>query len=112
MRVISIVIIIFSVCLLAGIVELIRRGRLIERYSLFWFFSIAVLMVLSLKQDLLDMLSRRLDILYGPATLFFFSTCFILVMLIHFSVVLSRLTEQNKRLGQEIALLKAERKRD
>ena len=94
--------------LLLLVLELIRRGRLKERYALLWLFSGVVLLILSLSRALLEYLSRKVGIFYPPSLLFLIAFVFLLLITLHFSAVISGLSEKNKRLAQEIALLRQE----
>jgi hypothetical protein len=97
-----------SASVLVLVVELIRRGRLKERYSLLWLFAGAVLLILSSSRGLLEFFSRLVGIYYAPSFLFLLAFLFLLLITLHFSVVISGLSEKNKRLAQELALLKQE----
>ena len=90
------------------VIELIRRGRLKERYSLLWLFASGVLLVMSSSRDTLEFLSRLMGIYYAPSFLFLLAFLFLLLITLHFSVVISGLSEKNKRLAQELALLRQE----
>jgi hypothetical protein len=90
------------------VVELIRQGRLKERYSLLWLLAGGVLLVLSSSRGLLELVSRLLGIYYPPSLLFLLAFLFLLLITLHFSVVISGLTEKNRQLAQEIALLRQE----
>jgi hypothetical protein len=92
--------------LLLVVVELIRRGRLKEKYSLLWLFAGGVLLLLSSSRQLLEYVARSLGIFYPPSVLFLMAFLFLLLITLHFSVVVSGLAEKNKRLAQEIALLR------
>jgi len=105
---IKIIAILGSGSLLVVVIELIRRGRLKERYSLLWLFAGSMLLVFSLSRDLLEYTSRLLGIYYPPSFLFLLAFLFLLLITLHFSVVLSGLSEQNKQLAQELALLRQE----
>ena len=94
-----------SVTVLFLVVELIRRGKLKERYSLLWLLASVVLLALSSTQGIL-FLSHVLGIYYPPSALFLVAFLFLLLITLHFSVVISELSEKNKRLAQEIALLR------
>lgn len=104
---IQVVAIIFSVSIYIGVIDLIRRGKLKEQYSLLWLASTAVLLILSLWRDLLHRISHLAGVEYPPALLFLIAFLFLLVIVLHYSVVISDLSEKNKRLAQEIAILKA-----
>jgi hypothetical protein len=97
-----------SGALLIVVVELIRRGRLKERYALLWLLAGAVLLFLSSSRGLLDAIARLLGIFYPPSFLFLLAFFFLLLITLHFSVVLSSLSEKNKKLAQELALLRQE----
>ncbi|HEX9019701.1 MAG TPA: DUF2304 domain-containing protein [Nitrospirota bacterium] len=95
-----------SGAMMAVVIELIRRGRLKERYSLLWLLAGAVLLLLSSSRGLLEFVSRRFGIFYPPSFLFLLAFLFLLLITLHFSVVVSGLSEKNKQLAQEIALLR------
>lgn len=101
----QIVSIIVSLGLLLIVFELVRRRRLLERYALLWLFTAVVLLGLSVWGDLLNQVSRAIGIGYGPSTLFAVALGFITMLLLHFSIVISRLGEQNKVLAQTVGLL-------
>jgi len=95
-----------SLGLLLLIVELVRRRRLKEKYSLLWLFTALVLLVLTLSPGLLDRLSITMGIYYSPSAFFLMAFFFLMLITLQFSVVISRLSERNKALAQEVALLK------
>lgn len=106
MDIVKILAIAGSATLLFLVLELIRRGSLKERYSLLWLFSGIVLLVLSSSRSLLEFFSHLLGIYYPPSLLFLIAFVFLLLITLHFSAVISGLSEKNKRLAQEIALLR------
>jgi hypothetical protein len=97
-----------SSAVLLAVIELIRRGRLKEKYSLLWLFASAVLLFLSASRDLLNYLSSALGVFYPPSLLFLLAFLFLLLITLHFSVVVSGLSEKNKQLAQELAMLRQE----
>jgi hypothetical protein len=99
--------IIGSVFILFVVIELIRRNHLKERYSLIWLATAMVLIVFSVWRHLLDVVARFFGIYYAPSFLFLIAIIFLIVLLLHFSTILSSLSEQNRRLAQELAILKA-----
>jgi hypothetical protein len=86
------------------IFELVRRKRLMERYAILWLVAGITVLVLALWQGLLTTLSRAAGIYYPPSALFAVAFLFVLVMLVHFSTIVSRLSDQNKVLAQRLAL--------
>jgi hypothetical protein len=102
---VEIVAILGSLGLLGLVLELIRRRKLSEGYSLLWLLTAAALLVLSLWRGLLDLLASLVGIFYPPMALFVVAFGFTLLILLQFSAVMSRLTDENRRLAQEVALL-------
>ena len=88
------------------ILELIRRGILKEKYAILWLGSCLVLLFLSFWRGFLHILARWVGVIYPPSLLFMLAFFFLLLIVLHFSVVISRLAEKNKRLAQEMGLLK------
>ncbi len=97
-----------SITVLIIVLELIRRGRLKERYSLLWLLASVVLLVFSASRALLERVSSLLGIFYPPSLLFIIAFLFLLLITLHFSVAISGLSEKNKELAQELALLRHE----
>ena len=93
---------------LLAVLELIRRGRLKERYAILWLLAGGVLLLLSSSRDLLEAIASLLGVFYPPSLLFLLAFFFLLLITLHFSVVLSGLSEKNKKLAQELALLRQE----
>jgi hypothetical protein len=88
------------------ILELIRSRRLRERYALLWLASGVVLLALSLWRGGLNTIAGWLGVeTYPPAVLFAIGVLFILAVLLHYSTVISRLSDQNTILAQRLALM-------
>ena len=97
-----------SLAVLLFVLELVRERRLREEYSLLWLVTASVLLILSLSRPLLDVLAAAIGIFYPPSALFVVAVLFILAILMHFSIVITRLTQENKEIAQQIALLRYE----
>jgi len=85
--------------------ELVRRRSLMERYALLWMLSSAVMLGLSIWRGALEQLSSLVGIAYAPSALFVIAFGFVLLMLLHFSLVISKLADENKVLAQKFGLL-------
>jgi hypothetical protein len=108
---IQIVSIVVAAGLFLVVLELVRRRRLLERYALLWLFSAAALLGLAIWRGLLETVADWIGIAYPPNALFVIAFGAILVLLLHFSIAVSRLADQSKVLAQRIALLE-ERQRE
>jgi hypothetical protein len=91
--------------LLVAVLELVRRRRMLERYAIVWLGSALVLLALAAWSGLLTKVATAIGIHYPPSALFVIAFGFILVLLLHFSIAVSRLADQSKVLAQRVALL-------
>jgi hypothetical protein len=91
--------------LLLAVLELVRRRRLLERYALVWLLSAVLLMVLAVWQAPLQRIADLLGVRYPSNALFVVAFAFVLLLLLHFSAVISQLADQSKVLAQRLALL-------
>jgi hypothetical protein len=103
---VQLVIGVLSIVLIFLTFELIRKGRLREEYSILWLFTGMVIFLLTLWPEffLSQFFSRVTGIFYLSAIVLI-AFFFLLLIVFHFSVVISRLTSQNKELAQRQALL-------
>jgi len=98
-----------SFALLLVVLELIRTRRLRERYALLWLATGIVLTALAAWRSGLNTIAGWLGVRsYPPAVLFAVGILFILAVLLHYSTVISRLSDQNTVLAQRLALLEHE----
>ena len=103
---ISIFATIASLLLLLVVFELIRSRRLRERYALLWLATGMVLLVLSAWRGGLNTIAGWVGVTtYPPAVLFAVAALFILLVLLHYSTVISKLSDQSTILAQRVALL-------
>ncbi len=101
-----------SLAVLALVVELVRRRKLKEEYSVLWIVTGVVLFLLSTWFELLEAITDAMGALAPASTLFFFGLAFVVLMLLHFSVRVSELERRVIGLAQELALLSGQARRD
>jgi hypothetical protein len=95
-----------SLLLILVVLELVRGRRLKERYALLWLATGVALLVLSAWREGLNTIAGWLGVTgYPPAVLFAVATLFIFLVLLHYSTVISKLTDENVELAQRVALL-------
>ena len=98
-----------SLLLLLVVFELIRSRRLRERYALLWLLTGLVLLVLSAWRNALNTIAGWFGVqTYPPAVLFAVALLFVLAVLLHYSTVISKVSDQNVILAQRLALLELE----
>jgi hypothetical protein len=97
-----------AVIVIVGVViELIRQRKLQERYALLWIVTGFVMLVLAVWRGALYALADATGVAYPPSALYMVAGIFVLIVLLHYSTVLSRLSDQNKTLAQRLALLES-----
>jgi hypothetical protein len=97
-----------ALLLLFVIFELIRSRRLQERYAMLWLLTGVVILVLGVWRGLLSSIADFVGIAYPPSALFVLAAFFILLLLLHYSTVISKLSDENRILAQRLALLEHE----
>jgi hypothetical protein len=102
---VSIAAAIASLVLLVAVLELVRRRRLREKYALLWILTAIVLLVLSVWRGAVTSIATALGVSYGPTVLFAVGALFVLVVLLHYSTVISALTDRTVVLAQKVASL-------
>jgi hypothetical protein len=105
---IELVAVAISVVLLVVVIELVRRRKLTEEYSLLWILSSLAMLGLSLRREILHAVARWLGIYYPPMVLLLLLVLIVFVATLSFSVVVSRQRQQIERLIEESAVLSAE----
>ena len=96
-----------GVTLFVYIIELVRRRRLREEYAWAWLVTGLLIVTLSLWYDLLVLISSLLGGILPSAALFFFGLLFLLLISLHQSIKISKLTDDVTKLAQELAIYRA-----
>lgn len=101
-----------SVFLILVVFQLIRRRQLKEQYSLLWFLTAAVILLLAVWDTPLFRISEAVGIATPSNLLFLVAIFFLFMMALHFSLLVSRLTDQSKMLAQKLALMERDLRRE
>jgi hypothetical protein len=94
--------------MLGIVLELVRRRRLAERYAIVWMLVTAAMLLLAIWTGLLSYAADRLGIAVPANALFLAAFGVAFFLLLHFSVITTRLSEETKMLAQEVARLDTE----
>jgi len=94
-----------SLFLIVTIYKLVKKGKMSERYSILWFITGFALLILSIFRCVLDSFSKYIGIYYAPAVLILTILFFGVLIAIHFSIAISKLSKFCETIIQEIALL-------
>ena len=104
----KIVALVVGIGMLLLIIELVRRRRLREEYSWLWLLTGSVILVLTMWFDLLKWITHLIGAITPASTIFLFAFLFLILISLHFSVVISKLTDRNREIAQRYALLEVE----
>ena len=97
-----------AIALCIFIVEMVRRRKLREEYSWLWLLTGFGVIALVLWYDLLVFITEMIGAALPTTTLFIFGLLFLLLIALHYSVKISSLTDQVRKLAQKIAILQSE----
>lgn len=100
-----------GVALLLLVLEMVRRRRLREEYSWLWLLAALAYLAIAFWPGLADWVARSIGAERATSAFAFLGLLFLFLISIQFSMQISRLSEQNKNLTQEIALLDSEMRR-
>lgn len=84
--------------------EFIRKKILREEYAILWLFTSMFIAVLSLWPSLVPIISKITGFYYLTALLLIV-TIFLIALLMHFSIIISKIKNVNKELTQSHGLL-------
>jgi hypothetical protein len=106
---VQIIIGVLSIILLLITFELIRKKRLREEYAILWLFTGIVVLVFSIWPEFfLSQFFAKITGIFYLSAVVLIAFSFLLLIVLHFSVVISKLTSQQKDLAQRYALLELE----
>ncbi len=102
---IQIVMVIVAIVFIASVLELIRRRRIKEEYSLLWLLAGVVVLTLSIFRSFLEDVAAAMGIYYAPSAMFLVAGLLGMALGLHVTAVISRLSDQNRILAERLALL-------
>lgn len=98
--------IVASILIMMLVVELVRRRRLREEYSWLWLLTGVVIILLVVWYDLLAFITHLIGAIAPTTTLFIFGLLFLMLISLHYSLQISKLSHQVKEMAQQLTLLK------
>ena len=101
----KVVALVVSIGLLFLIIDLVRRRKLREEYSWLWLLTVSTILLLTVWFDLLRWITFLIGASIPSSTIFMLAFLFLILISLHFSVVISKLTDRNIELAQRYALL-------
>ena len=94
-----------SVLLIVLVLASVRRAHIRVEYSVSWLIASVAILILSRQQRLLEMIAKSLGIVYPPLALMLLAGCVFVIIFYRFSVIISKLKDDNIALAQRVAIL-------
>lgn len=98
--------VVLSIIFIVIVFELVRRQKLKEQYSLLWIAFGLILFIVSINVTMVERIAAWLGVKYAPAILFLFGLLFCFAIILHLTMVITKLSNQVLRLAQEITIMK------
>lgn len=97
-----------SVLVLLGIIELLRRRQLGEKYAVLWLVVGVLLLIFTAFPGLTVSLARGLGVAVPTNLMFFVGILFLVGVVLHLSWEVSRLENETRKLAEDQAILRLE----
>lgn len=97
--------IIFSIIFIIFILNLVRRNKLDEKYSILWLFLATVILIVSIFPRIIESISRWFNVYYPPALMLLFAVGIIGAYIVHITLVITKQNKMIIKLAQELALI-------
>ena len=100
--------IIFAIALLflIFVIYLVLKKKLLLKYSILWILYSIGLVVMSISVKLIIDLATVLNIYYAPSMIFLFGLFFLMIYMLHLSIVVTKQNNNMIKLTQELSLMK------
>ena len=98
--------IIFSILLILFIINLVRKNKLDEKYSILWLIASFVILLVAIFPNLITIIANKFSVYYPPALMFLFAIIILGSYIIHISTVITKQNRMIVKLTQELGILK------
>src|SRR5579864_337018 len=94
-----------SLLLIVLVLASVRRAHIRVEYSVSWLLASVAILVLSRSPTLLDAAAAQLGIADSPLALMLLAGCVFVIIFYRFSLIISKLKDDNIALAQRVAIL-------
>ena len=101
-----------AVIFIIFVLNLVRKNKLDEKYSILWLFFSIIVLIVSLFPSIIEKISEIYDVYYPPALLLLFAIIIIVAYIIHITLVITKQNKMIIKLTQEVALLKGDKEKE
>lgn len=98
--------ILFSILLILFIINLVRKNKLDEKYSILWLFASFIILIVAIFPNIITFFARKFNVYYPPTLMLLFSIIVLGAYIIHLSVVITKQNKMIVKLTQELGIFK------
>lgn len=98
--------ILFSIIFVIFVMQLVRKDKLEEKYSMLWIVASIVIFLVSLFPNLITKIASKFNVYYPPSLMLLFAIIILGAYIIHISVVITKQNKMIVKLTQELGILK------
>ena len=100
--------IIFSIIFIIFILNLVRKNKLDEKYSILWLFFGIIILIVSIFPKVIEKISSWFGVYYPPALMLLFAVLIVGAYIVHITMVITKQNKMIIKLTQELAIFKQE----
>ena len=104
--------IVFAVIFIIFVLNLVKKGKLDEKYSILWILTGIVTLIVSFFPNLITKIANGFDVYYPPSLMFLFAIIVLVIYTIHITIVITKQNKMIVKLPQELGILKEKKKND
>ena len=98
--------IIFSIACIIFIINLVRKNKLDEKYSILWLFASVVILIVALFPSIITIIAQKFNVFYPPTLMLLFAIIVLGAYIVHITVVITKQNKMIVKLTQELGILK------
>lgn len=98
--------VVFSILFILFIINLVRKNKLDEKYSILWLVFGVIIFILALFPSLVDKIADMFNVFYAPSLLLLFGIITVGVYIVHITIVITKQNKMIIKLTQEVGILK------
>lgn len=98
--------IIFSIIFILFIINLVRKNKLDEKYSILWLFASFIILLVALFPSIITRIAQKFNVFYPPTLMLLFAIIILGAYIVHITVVITKQNKMIVKLTQELGILK------
>ncbi len=96
----------FSIIFILFIINLVKKDKLDEKYSILWLIASIIILIVAILPNLITIVARKFNVYYPPSLMFLFAIIVLGAYIIHITVVITKQNKMIVKLTQELGILK------